>query len=121
MVEGARVTGRVAVLSASERFELREAEPPTPGAAEVVVRVQECGICGSDLKMWAGTHAFMRPPIVMGHEIVGMVEDAADGIDVAPGTTVTVFPPVGCGACFHCLAPSSPSRLPQHIGYFDEE
>jgi len=96
------VTGRVAVLSASERFELREADPPAPGAAEVVVRVLECGICGSDLKMWAGTHAFMRPPIVMGHEIVGVVVEAAAGVDIEPETTVTVFPPVGCGACFHC-------------------
>ena len=51
--------GRVAVLSAPERFELRRAEAPAAGAAEVVVRVQECGICGSDLKMWAGTHAFI--------------------------------------------------------------
>jgi 2-desacetyl-2-hydroxyethyl bacteriochlorophyllide A dehydrogenase len=96
------VTGRVAVLCAPERFELREAEAPAAGAAEVVVRVQECGICGSDLKMWAGTHAFMRPPIVMGHEIVGVVEEVGAGVEVAPGTTVTVFPPVGCGACFHC-------------------
>src|SRR5207247_1999190 len=79
VVEGAWMTGRVAVLSAPERFELRRAEAPAAGAAEVVVRVQECGICGSDLKMWAGTHAFMRPPIVMGHEIAGVVEAVARG------------------------------------------
>jgi L-iditol 2-dehydrogenase len=98
------VSGRVAVLSAPELFELRKADAPAPGAAEVVVRVQECGICGSDLKMWAGTHAFMRPPIVMGHEIVGVVEETGPGVDVEPGTIVTVFPPVGCGTCFHCAS-----------------
>ena len=98
------MTGRVAVLSAPERFELRDAEAPAAGATEIVVRVQECGICGSDLKMWAGTHAFMRPPIVMGHEIVGVVEEAPTGADVQAGATVTVFPPVGCGACFHCAS-----------------
>jgi L-iditol 2-dehydrogenase len=102
VVEGARVTGRVAVLAAAERFELREADAPAAGAAEVVVRVRECGICGSDLKMWAGTHAFMRPPIVMGHEIVGVVEEVAPGVALERGVVVTVFPPVGCGACFHC-------------------
>ncbi len=73
-----------------------------PGVSEVLVRVHECGVCGSDLKMWAGTHAFMRPPIVMGHEIAGVVEQAADGIEIPAGTAVTLFPPIGCGSCFHC-------------------
>lgn len=96
------MTGRVAVLTAAERFELQQSEPPSPSEGQVLVRVRECGICGSDLKMWAGTHAFMRPPIVMGHEIIGVVEASRDGTRFAPGTPVTVFPPVGCGRCFHC-------------------
>lgn len=96
------MTGRVAVLTAAERFELKQSEPPAPLDGQVLVRVRECGICGSDLKMWAGTHAFMRPPIVMGHEIIGVVEASADDDRFAPGTPVTVFPPVGCGHCFHC-------------------
>ena len=52
--------------------------------------------------MYAGTHAFMRPPIVMGHEISGVVERVGDDVDLELGTPVTVFPPIGCGACFHC-------------------
>lgn len=93
---------RVAVLVEPVRFEIRTAGTPTPGDDEVVIRVRECGICGSDLKMYAGTHAFMRPPIVMGHEISGTVEAAGSAIDLEPGTPVTVFPPIGCGDCFHC-------------------
>jgi L-iditol 2-dehydrogenase len=96
------VTGRVAVLTAAEQFELQQSEPPSPVVGQVLVRVQECGICGSDLKMWAGTHAFMRPPIVMGHEIIGVVAASGEGSSLAPGTPVTLFPPVGCGRCFHC-------------------
>jgi threonine dehydrogenase-like Zn-dependent dehydrogenase len=104
VVDGAHVTApRVAVLTALEHFDVRSLDPPVPGAGEVVVRVDECGICGSDLKMWTGTHAFMRPPIVMGHEVSGVVAAAGEGVQLAPGTPVTVFPPVGCGACFHCL------------------
>ncbi len=96
------MTGRVAVLTAAKQFELKRSEPPSPVDGQVLVRVQECGICGSDLKMWAGTHAFMRPPIVMGHEIVGVVAASGNGAGLAPGTPVTLFPPVGCGRCLHC-------------------
>ncbi len=96
------MTGRVAVLTAAERFELQQADPPSPADGQVLVRVRECGICGSDLKMWAGTHAFMRPPIVMGHEVIGVVEAGGNGNGLAPGAAVTLFPPVGCGRCFHC-------------------
>ncbi|HEY6961013.1 MAG TPA: alcohol dehydrogenase catalytic domain-containing protein [Gaiellaceae bacterium] len=98
------MTGRVAVLTAAQHFELQQSEPPAPANGQVLVRVQECGICGSDLKMWAGTHAFMRPPIVMGHEVIGVVAATGNGSGPAPGTAVTLFPPVGCGRCFHCRA-----------------
>ncbi|MBA3843139.1 MAG: alcohol dehydrogenase catalytic domain-containing protein [Actinobacteria bacterium] len=93
---------RVAVLIEPARFEVRSVGVPVPGDDEVVVRVDECGICGSDLKMYAGTHAFMRPPIVMGHEISGTVAAAGAAAGFEPGAPVTVFPPVGCGSCFHC-------------------
>jgi L-iditol 2-dehydrogenase len=92
----------VAVLTAAKRFELKQSEPTIPLDGQVLVRVRECGICGSDLKMWAGTHAFMRPPIVMGHEIIGEVAASGPGSNLAPGTPVTLFPPIGCGHCFHC-------------------
>lgn len=98
------MTGRVAVLTSPQQFELRRSEPPAPADGQVLVRVQECGICGSDLKMWAGTHAFMRPPIVMGHEVVGVVAASGGGAQLAPGTPVALVPPVGCGRCFHCAS-----------------
>jgi L-iditol 2-dehydrogenase len=93
---------RVAVLIEPTRFDIRATSVPIPADDEVVIRVDECGICGSDLKMYAGTHAFMRPPIVMGHEIAGTVEAAGSSSSHEPGTSVTVFPPVGCGICLHC-------------------
>ena len=96
------MSGRTAILIAPERFELRGSDPPEPEKGEVVVKVHECGICGSDLKMWAGTHAFMRPPIVMGHEVVGTIVDVGADVTLAAGTSVTVFPPIGCSRCFHC-------------------
>lgn len=96
------VTGRVAILSAPKRFVIEHVAPAEPAAGEVLMRVAECGICGSDLKMWAGTHAFIRPPTVMGHEVVGVVESVGEGVELERGQAVTLFPPIGCGGCFHC-------------------
>lgn len=95
---------RTALLQAPERFSIEHTGATEPGSDEVVVRVLECGICGSDLKMWAGTHAFLRPPLVMGHEIYGLVECSGVSSALVAGTPVVVFPPVGCGHCFYCLA-----------------
>ncbi|MHB8643866.1 MAG: zinc-dependent alcohol dehydrogenase [Gaiellaceae bacterium] len=97
-----QLESRVAVLVEPTRFEVRSVDVPVPREDEVVVRVDECGICGSDLKMYAGTHAFMRPPIIMGHEIAGTVEAVGTAVELEPGAPVTVFPPVGCGECLHC-------------------
>ncbi len=92
---------RTALLGSPKQFSIEETQPAAPGEGEVAVRVLECGICGSDLKMWSGTHAFLRPPLVMGHEIYGRVQLAGDST-LEAGTPVVVFPPVGCGRCLHC-------------------
>jgi L-iditol 2-dehydrogenase len=95
--------GRYAVLEAPRRFAVARRDVPTPDGGEALVRVHDCGVCGSDLKMWAGTHAFLRPPLVIGHEIYGTVEQLSGEPNGVPaGSEVVVFPPVGCGTCLHC-------------------
>jgi threonine dehydrogenase-like Zn-dependent dehydrogenase len=89
------VDGRVAVLTEPERLELQLRPVPEPRAGEALVRVTECGICGSDLKMYSGKHPVLKPPMVLGHEFYGTLEGS--------GELVTVFPTVGCGHCFNCL------------------
>ena len=97
--------GRYAMLEAPKRFAIGHGPVPVPGSGDVLVRVHDVGVCGSDLKMWAGTHAFLRPPLLVGHEIYGTVEQlGGDTNGLAVGTPIVVFPPVGCGACFHCNA-----------------
>ena len=80
---------------------LDEIEEPRPGAADVVVRVAACGICGSDLSYLrtGGVSAPVVEPIGLGHELSGTV--AAVGRDVrglAPGTRVIVNPMGGGNA-----------------------
>jgi threonine dehydrogenase-like Zn-dependent dehydrogenase len=85
---------RVALLSAPGSIGIERQSVRERGEDDVVVRVAECGLCGSDLKMYSGKHPKLRPPLVLGHEFHGTTED---------GQHVAVFPPIGCGHCHNCL------------------
>jgi L-iditol 2-dehydrogenase len=76
--------------------------PAEPGPGEVRVRVTECGICGSDLKMYAGDHPVHRPPLLLGHELIGTIDATGPGVGLAAGTDVVVYPAIGCGHCYAC-------------------
>lgn len=109
---------------------LEQRATPEPAAGEVLVRVEACGICGTDLRIAAGTHrAYPEGTIrVPGHEIAGVV--AAVGADgarapeatdhraaIGPGDRVFVAPNVGCGTCDQCLAGRvNLCRTPQALG-----
>src|SRR5689334_5743828 len=80
-----------------------ETREVTPRAGEVLVRVRECGICGSDIKLFSGTHPTIQPPLLPGHEFHGTVEAVGPGTGgPEPGTAVAIFPPIGCGHCRPC-------------------
>lgn len=77
---------------------------PRPEGREVLVRVECCGVCHSDLHIWHGV-AELPMPVVMGHEIVGVVEAAGpEAGKVEIGARRILFPWIGCGACKACLA-----------------
>ncbi len=89
---------------------------PDPSGTEVVVEVSHCGVCHTDLHVHHGGYEIgggkelrfedrgVRPPLVLGHEIVGRV--AAKGPDVTSTISghVAVYPWIGCGTCFRCDA-----------------
>src|SRR5262249_6925246 len=78
-----------------------EVERPTPGAGEVVVRVRNCGICGSDLHWYHGE--MMIPSVCPGHEIAGEVADVGPGVTrVAAGDPVAPEGIASCGRCRYC-------------------
>jgi threonine dehydrogenase-like Zn-dependent dehydrogenase len=91
------VKTRIAMVSSPGAVALESRELAAPGDDEALVRVAECGLCGSDLKMNSGRHPKLQPPLVLGHEFHGTVEAGAH-----EGERVAVFPPVGCGECHNC-------------------
>ncbi|MHC9417809.1 MDR/zinc-dependent alcohol dehydrogenase-like family protein [Sphingomonas citri] len=83
-----------AVLVAPRRFELREAPLPQPGAGEVRVRLEGCGVCASNVEPWEGQpwSTYPSEPGGMGHEGWGVVDALGEGVgDVALGERVTML------------------------------
>jgi alcohol dehydrogenase len=89
---------------------------PTPRGSEVLVRVERCGVCHSDLHLQDGYFALGndkrlditkdRPlPFTLGHEIAGVIESAGpDAEGAVIGDRVAVYPWIGCGTCAACGA-----------------
>jgi threonine dehydrogenase-like Zn-dependent dehydrogenase len=82
--------------------EVEERPVPRPGPGEVLVEVDHCGICGSDIHLlyegWAG-----KPGLVAGHEYTGSVFAVGDGVEGwAPGDAVVGGPSPRCGRCRRC-------------------
>jgi D-arabinose 1-dehydrogenase-like Zn-dependent alcohol dehydrogenase len=85
-------------------FELVEREVPEPGRGEALVRVQACGVCGSDHFAKEGGLPGVSHPLVPGHEIAGVLESVGEGVDTwEPGQRVGVGWFGGnCGHCEPC-------------------
>ena len=78
---------------------------PTPGPGEALVRVAACGFCHHDRLVMAGTlRRGVRPGVVLGHEIAGIVEEVGVDADrVRPGDRVVSLLTNACGLCDRCL------------------
>lgn len=86
--------------------ELREVDMPLPGAGDVLVRVSRTGICGSDVRAVnsAGSFRWLATPIVLGHEVVGVVEETGSAVrTVEAGHAVALVSLTGCEACPTCV------------------
>jgi L-iditol 2-dehydrogenase len=93
-----------AVLYGREDLRLEEVPVPALGPADMLIRLDRCGVCGSDVRSYErGPSARYMSPVILGHELVGRV--AALGAEVdgfAPGDRVTVAPAIPCGVCAAC-------------------
>ena len=93
---------RAAVLEEHQKLVCKEISVPELKPGEVRIAVKYCGVCGTDLHIvYDGS---LRYPHVPGHELSGVVVEAADeeGAELV-GKEVVAYGIVGCGACEHCL------------------
>lgn len=91
-------------LEAIGNLFVREVEKPAPGPDDLLVRVEACGVCGTDRHLLHGEFP-SAPPVTLGHEFCGIVE--AMGADVKGfeiGVRITGDPNISCGRCPQCMA-----------------
>jgi threonine dehydrogenase-like Zn-dependent dehydrogenase len=85
---------RAAVLAGAGRIEVKEYELPQPGAGQVRVRLEGCGVCASNLTPWSGPEWMQFPtePGALGHEGWGVVDAVGDGVEgIAVGDRVAAL------------------------------
>jgi L-iditol 2-dehydrogenase len=71
---------------------------------EVLIQVITTGICGSEIHAYNGSHPFRKPPSILGHEVVGVVEKVGSNVfHLVEGDRVTVEPHYGCEECSYCV------------------
>jgi len=75
----------------------RDEPKPIPAAGEALVKVEAVGICGSDMHAYHGQDARRVPPLILGHEAVGIVQNGE-----REGKRVVLNPLMTCGVCDHC-------------------
>ena len=91
------------VYTRAYTFELQEVANPSPGPDDLLVRVKACGICGSDIHGATGQTGRRQPPIVMGHEAAGIVEQTGENVTgYKPGDRITFDSTIYCGCCDYC-------------------
>jgi L-iditol 2-dehydrogenase len=101
MVEMITGTMQAAVYRDIDDVRTEAIAVPQIGAGEVLVRIDTCGICGTDLKkIHTGSHA---APRVFGHEMAGTIAAVGEGVrGFAVGDRVMAFHHIPCGECFYC-------------------
>ena len=92
---------RAAVYYNNRDVRLEEVERPRISDGELLIKIIASGICGSDVMEW---YRIKKAPLVLGHEVAGIVEEAGKGVTrFSPGDRVTAAHHVPCNTCRYCL------------------
>jgi threonine dehydrogenase-like Zn-dependent dehydrogenase len=91
---------KVALFEKAHHLRITDKSVRPLDEGEYLIKVEACGVCGTDVHIVGGTSR-SSPPVVLGHEYAGTVEDGAKGCarDMV-GRKVAIDPNICCGICF---------------------
>lgn len=102
---------RAAIVEAPGNVVIKEVAKPSPGPEEALVRITAAGVCHSDLHVAKGEWSGFTPPVPLGHEAIGVVEELGPGAGSLVSKGDRVIMGLGaaagaywCGDCEYCLA-----------------
>jgi threonine dehydrogenase-like Zn-dependent dehydrogenase len=98
-------------------FVLGNYEIPHPAPGTVLMRIELCGVCGTDVHTWQSLVEDMEYPISLGHEMVGIVEALGEGVrtdyigkPLRVGDRIGVIPAIHCHKCYFCTIVKTPEK-----------
>lgn len=92
-----------AVLVGAGELEIREVPDPVAPDDGLVLKVEACGVCGSDLRRWKEGPPPGMDGVIPGHEVAGVVlEVGRDVTNYSPGDHLAIAPDIHCGQCYYC-------------------
>jgi L-iditol 2-dehydrogenase len=91
------------ILEKYNEFTIGQTTDPELQPGCVIIKVEACGICGSDVHGMDGSTGRRQPPVIMGHEASGIIHAVApDVTDWRVGNRVTFDSTISCGECYYC-------------------
>ena len=93
---------KAAVLEGIKKLVVKDIPVPELKDDEVLMKVDCCGLCGTDYKLWTGQYS-ANMPVVLGHEYAGEIVDIGKEVkNLKVGDRVVADPNESCGACYWC-------------------
>jgi len=94
---------RSAIWTGPGKLELKESLIPSVEKGSMLVKVESCAICGSDLRIFKDGNPRINPPRIIGHEISGEVIEIGEGVlNYKKGDIISTGADIPCGECDHC-------------------
>lgn len=94
---------KAAVLEEVGKLVIKEVEFPRVDTRGLLVKVESCAICGTDVKVYHYGHRLIHPPRITGHEVAGTIVEVGKEVKgYKVGDRVAVAPAVPCGQCYYC-------------------
>jgi len=94
---------QAAVLEKVGKLSVKEVEIPKCPSDGILMKIEACAICATDVKVYRYGHKLIKPPRITGHELSGtIIETGGEVKGYRKGDRVTVAPAVPCGECFYC-------------------
>lgn len=91
------------VYYAPQDVRIEPSDKLSAGKGEVLIQIESCAICGTDIKSYFKGNPRIQSPMVMGHELCGTIFELGDGVsEYRVGQRVTMATTIGCGNCRYC-------------------
>lgn len=94
---------KAAVFEGVKKLTVKEVEKPALAPGGMLIKINSCAICGTDMKIYNQGNPRIKPPQIIGHEFVGIVVEKDQGIEeFQVGDRVTMATSISCGKCNFC-------------------